>query len=113
MGIIIPILQKRKLRVREDPNARGLNAGKWQNRDRIWLCLVPDSLLVPRQHTGLSDKGTSLKGTLTLISPILFFLFIYLHFRAACVAYGSSQARHRISAPAASLYTTATVTQDP
>ena len=44
----------------------------------------------------------------------LFYLFIYfLLFRATLAAYGCFQARSRIRATAAGLYTTATAMQDP
>lgn len=59
-GIIIPILQERKLRGKEDPSARGLRARKWQNRVQPQLCLVPNPLLVaywPLRHRACV-KGT-------------------------------------------------------
>lgn len=62
MGIIIPILQNRKLRVRENPTPRGLRARKWQNWVRPQLCLILNPFLVTWLYTGLSGKAACLEG---------------------------------------------------
>ena len=60
---MIPILQKSKLRVRDNPFARGLRARKWHNRAQTQLCLVPTHLPITRSTLPRSAKPRAVTGT--------------------------------------------------
>ena len=78
------------------------------HRRHMGLALAP-SACFPRWRPGFSEafRGSTSLPTLSIVSPYIFLVFIYLFFvfsRATLAAYGGSQARGLIGTTAASLH---------